>query len=69
MELNGDLPPAMAVDLAAACGMRNVLTHLYDIIDLKRVMAAVEPALELYGAFLQWALVRTNGAAPTASRD
>jgi len=69
LELHGDLPSSMAADLVAACGMRNVLTHLYDIIDLDRVIAAVEPALDLYGAFLQWALARATGAAPAAGRD
>lgn len=48
----------MASDLVAACGVRNVLTHLYDIIDLDRVIAAVEPAPDLYGAFF------TTGVGP-----
>lgn len=39
--------------------MRNVLTQLYDTIDLKCVVAAVEPALELYRAYLNWALDQT----------
>jgi uncharacterized protein YutE (UPF0331/DUF86 family) len=50
------LPRAMAADLVAACGMRNVLTHLYDQIDLQRVIAAVEPAVALYRAFAAWSV-------------
>lgn len=50
----GLMPPALADDLIAACGMRNLLTHLYDVIDLARVIAAVEPALALYEAFDDW---------------
>jgi uncharacterized protein YutE (UPF0331/DUF86 family) len=41
--------------------MRNVLTHLYDTIDLDRVVAAVEPALALYRQYLEWALEETAG--------
>jgi uncharacterized protein YutE (UPF0331/DUF86 family) len=48
----------MGRELIAACGMRNVLTHLYDTIDLERVIGAVEPAIDLYGRFLAWALAR-----------
>jgi len=58
LERRGDLPSSMASDLVAACGVRNVLTHLYDIIDLDRVIAAVEPAPDLYGAFF------TTGVGP-----
>lgn len=58
LEDNGDMPRELAQDLIAACGMRNVLTHLYDAIDLDRVIAAVDPALALYREFLAWALVR-----------
>lgn len=47
-------PEPMARDLIAACGMRNVLTHLYDEIDTDRVIAAVEPAVALYRAFAGW---------------
>ena len=52
---DGDgLPPDLANGLIAACGMRNVLTHLYDGIDLDRVIDAVDPALALYGAYADW---------------
>lgn len=50
-----NLPADMAEQLMDACGMRNVLTHLYDTIDLDRVSQAVDPALELYSAFASWA--------------
>lgn len=57
------LPPDMAEQLMDACGMRNVLTHLYDTIDLDRVAEAVDPALDLYGAFADWADHRVQGPA------
>ncbi|AUB79706.1 type VII toxin-antitoxin system HepT family RNase toxin [Candidatus Thiodictyon syntrophicum] len=50
----GAMPGAMAAELIAACGMRNLLTHLYDVIDLGRVIAAVEPALALYRTYDAW---------------
>jgi uncharacterized protein YutE (UPF0331/DUF86 family) len=52
---SGHMPADMASNLVAACGMRNVLTHLYDTIDLDRVIAAVDPAIKLYGRFIDWA--------------
>jgi uncharacterized protein YutE (UPF0331/DUF86 family) len=58
LERAGVLPPAMASELVAACGMRNVLTHLYDEIDLDRVIAAVDPAVALYARFSGWVLQR-----------
>jgi uncharacterized protein YutE (UPF0331/DUF86 family) len=57
----GALPRQLADGLVDACGMRNLLTHLYDAIDLDRVVSAVEPALELYAAYLEWALEETAG--------
>jgi uncharacterized protein YutE (UPF0331/DUF86 family) len=54
----GRLPERLATDLIAACGMRNVLTHLYDEIDLARVVAAVEPSVRLYREFRDWALAQ-----------
>jgi uncharacterized protein YutE (UPF0331/DUF86 family) len=58
LERAGALPRAMAADLVSACGMRDLLTHLYDDIDLDRVIAAIDPAIALYGAFAAWALDR-----------
>jgi uncharacterized protein YutE (UPF0331/DUF86 family) len=52
------MPRDLADPLVDACGMRNVLTHLYDVIDLDRVIAAVEPALALYRRFFDWALAQ-----------
>jgi uncharacterized protein YutE (UPF0331/DUF86 family) len=49
------LPADLRDRLVAACGMRNVLTHLYDAIDLDRVTAAVDPAIPLYEAYANWA--------------
>jgi uncharacterized protein YutE (UPF0331/DUF86 family) len=54
LEQHAELPPDLAAQLSAACGMRNVLTHLYDTIDLDRVVAAVDPAIALYGAYADW---------------
>ncbi len=55
----GDGLPADLTDaLVAACGMRNVLTHLYDTIDLERVIDAAEPALAVYGRYAEWVRVR-----------
>ena len=50
----GTMPRPLAQDLIGACGMRNLLTHLYDVIDLDRVIAAIEPALALYRAYDAW---------------
>ncbi|WP_295883369.1 DUF86 domain-containing protein [uncultured Thiohalocapsa sp.] len=61
LERVGGLPEPMARDLIAACGMRNVLTHLYDEIDLDRVVAAVEPAVALYRGFSGWCVGRLEG--------
>jgi uncharacterized protein YutE (UPF0331/DUF86 family) len=36
--------------------MNNILTHLYDEIDLGQVVRAVEPAVALYEKFAHWAL-------------
>lgn len=58
LERAGALAPEMASELVAACGMRNVLTHLYDEIDLDRVIAAVDPAIALYTGFAGWVLER-----------
>ncbi len=55
------LPDELAEGLIQACAMRNVLTHLYDVIDLDRVADAVEPALRLYRRFLSWALEHLPG--------
>jgi uncharacterized protein YutE (UPF0331/DUF86 family) len=64
------LPPDLRDRLVAACGMRNVLTHLYDTIDLERVTAAVDPAVALYERFAAWAIARTAVlAAPPTSSD
>lgn len=54
----GILPAPLAEALAKACGMRDVLTHLYDTIDLSRVVRAVEPAVALYRDFLKWAVAQ-----------
>jgi uncharacterized protein YutE (UPF0331/DUF86 family) len=50
------LPRDLADRLVAACGMRNVLTHLYDTIDLERVIDAVDPAITLYAGYVDWIL-------------
>jgi uncharacterized protein YutE (UPF0331/DUF86 family) len=58
------LPADLADALVAACGMRNVLTHLYDTIDLERVIDAADPTLALYGRYSEWVrgrLVQRSG--------
>lgn len=49
------LPADLRDRLVGACGMRNVLTQLYDAIDLDRVIAAVDLAIPLYEAYAIWA--------------
>jgi uncharacterized protein YutE (UPF0331/DUF86 family) len=44
---HGAPPQPLAERLVDDCGMRNILTHLHDAIDLDRVIAAVDPALAL----------------------
>lgn len=51
---SGAMPRDLANRLIAACGMRNLLTHLYDVIDMERVISAIEPALALYRAYDDW---------------
>lgn len=69
LERAGALPSTMASDLIAACGMRNVRTHLYDDIDMDRVIAAVDPAIGLYAAFARWAIDRLHRAGPESTQD
>ncbi len=45
----------LARELIAACGLRNVLVHLYDTLDMNRVMTAVDVAPGLYRRFAHWA--------------
>jgi hypothetical protein len=47
--------------------MRNVLTHLYDIIDLERVIEAAEPTLAIYGRYSEW--VRGRLLLPSGQPD
>lgn len=48
------LESELAAELIKACGMRNLLTHVYDDLDLDQIMGAIEPALSLYGRYAQW---------------
>ena len=59
LQQQGALPQPLAERLIDVCGMRNILTYLYDAIDLDRVIAAVDPALALYREYLDWALNET----------
>ncbi|OOC09756.1 MULTISPECIES: type VII toxin-antitoxin system HepT family RNase toxin [Thioalkalivibrio] len=56
------LDAGLADQLVDACAMRNVLTHLYDTIDLDRVIGAVPDALEVYSAFASWAGERVRSS-------
>jgi len=56
-------PPVHGGDIHVTGGSIAV-TRLYDVayaIDLDRVVSAVEPALELYAAYLEWALEEAAG--------
>lgn len=46
----------LAQELISACGLRNVIVHLYDNLDMQRVLAAVDAAPGLYRRFAGWAL-------------
>ncbi len=52
----GWMPADLAEDLIRACGMRNVIVHMYDSLDMGRVLAAVDAAPDLYRRFIRWAL-------------
>lgn len=66
---DGDgFPEDLREGLVAASGMRNVLTHLYDTIDLDRVIAVVDPAIALYERFAGWAAERIAALAKDAAR-
>jgi uncharacterized protein YutE (UPF0331/DUF86 family) len=52
----GWLPQDLAQALVSACGLRNVIVHLYDTLDMARVLAAVDAAPTLYRRFARWAL-------------
>ncbi len=54
------LPTDLQQELVAACGMRNVLTHLYDTIDQERVIGAVDPIIALYGRYADWVTARLS---------
>jgi uncharacterized protein YutE (UPF0331/DUF86 family) len=53
---HGMLPTDLAGELIQACGMRNVIVHLYDTLDMDRVLAAVDHAPLLYRRFAAWAM-------------
>lgn len=49
------LPPDLADAMGAAAGLRNVLVHVYTVLDLQRVHAAYtteRPVLERFGAWV-----------------
>lgn len=46
----------LAQELIRACGLRNVIVHLYDTLDMQRVLAAVDAAPGLYRRFTAWAI-------------
>ncbi len=54
LRLRLNLPDELAERLMDACAMRNVLTHLYDTIDLDRVVEAVDPAVDIYHQYEEW---------------
>lgn len=52
----GLMPEDLAADMIRACGMRNVIVHLYDTLDMRRILAAVDTAPPLYRRFAAWVL-------------
>ncbi len=48
----GLLPPELGTRLERAAGLRNLLVHLYEEVDLEILAESVEPALEDFGEFL-----------------
>lgn len=50
------MPEPLAEELGLACGMRNVIVHMYDELDMDKIMAAVDLAPGLYRKFGAWAL-------------
>ena len=49
----GLLPEELGENLERAVGLRNVLVHLYEDLDMEILAASVEPALNDYGEFLK----------------
>jgi uncharacterized protein YutE (UPF0331/DUF86 family) len=49
----GLLPEALGESLERAAGLRNVLVHLYEELDMEILTASVEPALNDFGEFLE----------------
>lgn len=49
----GLLPEELGVSLERAAGLRNVLVHLYEDLDMEILAASVEPALKDFGEFLK----------------
>lgn len=49
----GLLPEGLGVSLERAAGLRNVLVHLYEDLDMEILAASVGPALEDFGEFLK----------------
>ncbi|MDD5295799.1 MAG: DUF86 domain-containing protein [Rhodocyclaceae bacterium] len=50
------MPLPLAEELGLACGMRNVIVHMYDELDMDKIMAAVDLAPGLYKRFGAWVL-------------
>jgi uncharacterized protein YutE (UPF0331/DUF86 family) len=48
----GLLSEELGVSLERAAGLRNVLVHLYEDLDMEILAASVEPALKDFGEFL-----------------
>jgi uncharacterized protein YutE (UPF0331/DUF86 family) len=49
----GLLPEKLGVSLERAAGLRNVLVHLYEDLDMEILAASVKPALDDFGEFLK----------------
>jgi uncharacterized protein YutE (UPF0331/DUF86 family) len=49
----GLLPEELGESLERAAGLRNVLVHLYEDVDMEILAASVKPALDDFGEFLK----------------
>ena len=58
------LPPELADEMGAAAGLRNVLVHVYTVLDLERIHAAYTGERETLDRFAAW----VAGRAVLASR-
>ncbi len=62
--VSGLIDEQLALSLVAAAGMRNVLVHLYDEIDMRILHASIEPALRDFPALVAALAPLAGGSEP-----